>query len=90
MTVARSSVSYATTWDPALLNWARRYAVRTGLTIRAVLNAALAEYAARRDQTGASPLPQLHFRRGHPPAALIERQHELLRVDPRGRRARRQ
>lgn len=82
------SISYATRYEPDLLRWARAYAARNGLTVRAVLNAALAEYAARRDQTGASPLPQLHFRRGHPSAPTIERQRALMRVDPRGRRSR--
>lgn len=83
------SVSYATMWDPELLAWARRYATLHGLTVRAVLNAALAEYAARREQTKAPPAPQLHFRRGHPPSSTLERQRDLVRVDPRGRRWRR-
>lgn len=83
----RRGVSYATVWDPDLLAWARAYAARHALTVRAVLTA-LAEYAARRDQTGASPAPQLHYRRGHPPASVLERQVGLLRVDPRGRKLR--
>lgn len=81
-------LSYTTEWDAALIEWARAYAVRNGLTVRAVLNAALAEYAAVRDQTDASPAPHLHHRRGHPSAATVQRQQEILRVDPRGRRCR--
>jgi hypothetical protein len=81
-------MSYATMWDAELLAWARGYASRHNLTVRVVLNAALAEYAARRDQTDAPPAPQLHYRRGHPPASVSERQGRLLRVDSRGRRAR--
>lgn len=79
-------VPYATRWDPELLRWVRTYASRQRLTVRVVLNAALAEYAARREQTNASPAPQLHYRRGHPPSSLVERQNILLQVDPRGRR----
>lgn len=84
----RRHVSYATRWDFDLLSWARAYAARHGLTVRAVLNAALAEYAARREQTAAPAAPQLHYRRGHPPASVLKRQALILKVDPRGRRSR--
>lgn len=85
---ASTTLSYATRWDPELLRWVRTYASRHQLTIRVVLNAALAEYAARREQTDAPPAPKLHYRRGHPPASVLERQADLLRADPRGRRSR--
>lgn len=81
------ATSYATRWEPDLLQWVRAYARQHGLTVRVVLNAAVAEYAARRDQTSAGPEPQLHHTRGHPPANVRDRQGRLMRVDPRGRRS---
>lgn len=66
--------------------WARAYAQQHKLNLRAVLNAALAEYAARRQQTQAGPEPQLHYRRGHPSAEITRRQRALVVGSKRGRK----
>lgn len=68
--------------------WARDYARAHGLNLRSVLNAALAEYAARRQQTPMGPAPQLQFRRGHPSAELTRRQRALIAGSIRGRKLR--
>ncbi len=75
-------------YDGITYGWTRAYARAHHLSLRTVLNAALAEYAARRQQTDTGPEPQLHFRRGHPPAELTRRQQQLLLGSRRGRKLR--
>lgn len=75
-------------YDGTTYEWARAYARAHGLNLRSVLNAALAEYAARRQQTDTGPEPQLHYRRGHPSAELTRRQQQLMRGSRRGRKLR--
>lgn len=75
-------------FESADYRWARAYALAHGLRLKSVLNAALAEYAARRQQTEAGPEPQLHYRRGHPSAELMGRQQQLMRGSRRGRKLR--
>lgn len=66
----------------------RAYAQAHLLNLRSVLHAALADYAARRQQTDTGPEPQLHFRRGHPSAEVTRHQRELLAGSTRCRRLR--
>jgi hypothetical protein len=75
-------------FERADYTWARGYAQAHKLSLRAVINSALAEYAARRQQTDTGPEPQLHFRRGHPSAEATRRQRELLAGSTRGRKLR--
>jgi hypothetical protein len=65
---------------------AHRYALAHSLSLNALLSMALAEYLAKRRESGAVPAPQLHYRKGHPPADLVRLQQELMRRDPRGRK----
>lgn len=75
-------------YDCITYEWAREYARTHGLNLRSVLNAALAEYAARRQQTQTGPEPQLHYGRGHPSAEITRRQRELVVGSKRGRKLR--
>lgn len=69
-----------------LMAWARHYALAHKLRLRAVLAAALGEYAAKRQQRPeVGPTPQLHYRRGHPTADVEAEQRALLSASPRGR-----
>ena len=78
------------TYPVELLAWAREYALAHDLRLRAVLTAALAEYAAKREQRAdVGPQPQLHYRRGHPPAGVEAQQRALLVASRRGRPLRR-
>lgn len=73
-----------------LLKWARKYALAHKLRLRAVLAAALGEYAAKRKQRPeVGPEPQLHYQRGHPSAAVEAEQQALLSASTRGRSLRR-
>jgi hypothetical protein len=65
---------------------AHDYALAHGLSLNALLSMALAEYLAKRRESGAVPAPQLHYRKGHPPAELVRLQQELMQRDPRGRK----
>ena len=65
---------------------AHRYAIDQGLSLNVLLSVALAEYLAKRRRGDAGPAPQLHYRKGHPPAELVQEQQQLMHVDPRGRK----
>lgn len=65
---------------------AREYALAQRLSLNVVLTAALAEYLAKRRSGQHGPAPQLHYHKGHPPAALVAWQQALMKVDPRGRK----
>lgn len=75
-------------FERADYTWARGYAQAHRLSLRAVINSALAEYAARRRQTDSGPQPKLHFQRGHPSAEITRRQRELTTGSTRGRKLR--
>lgn len=84
----RDLVAATTRFERALLDQARRFAIARELSLQGVLNSALAEYLAKRCDTGYRSEPQLHFQRGRPPAYLDSRQAALLARSPRGRRLR--
>jgi hypothetical protein len=86
MKLARGTLAYAGAFEADSLTWMRSYARRHRLSLRVVMNAAVAEYAARRTQSATGPEPQLKFTRGYPTRELMDRQRHLMRVDPRGRR----
>lgn len=69
-----------------LADEAHDYALEHGLSLNVLLSVALAEYLAKRRRGDAGPAPQLHYRKGHPPAALVQEQQQLMHVDPRGRK----
>jgi hypothetical protein len=73
-------------YPQTLVDDAHGYAVAHGLSLNVLLSAALAEYLAKRREGGAAPAPQLHYRKGHPPADLVKLQQDLMHVDPRGRK----
>jgi hypothetical protein len=70
----------------ALVDDAHGYAIKHRLSLNVVLSVALAEYLAKRRERDAGPAPQLHYRKGHPPAKLVQEQQQLMHVDPRGRK----
>ncbi len=70
----------------ALADEAHDYALEHGLSLNVLLSVALAEYLAKRRRGDAGPAPQLHYRKGHPPAELVQEQQQLMHVDPRGRK----
>ncbi|HAF08825.1 MAG TPA: hypothetical protein DCK98_01925 [Chloroflexi bacterium] len=76
-------------YPQTLADDAHGYALAHGLSLNVLLSAALAEYLAKRRERGVAPAPQLHYRKGHPPADLVKLQQDLMRVDPRGRKLRR-
>lgn len=87
--MSREVVAYTSRYERELLQSARVFALRAGVTVKVVLNSALAEYLARREQTGAGAIPNLQYGRGQPSRAVRAPQAQLLHVDPRGRRVRR-
>lgn len=70
----------------ALVDEAHGYAVKHDLSLNVVLAVALAEYLAKRRAGDTTPAPQLHYRKGHPPAELVRLQQALMQRDPRGRK----
>jgi hypothetical protein len=75
-------------YPDAIADEAHAYAIANGLSLNALLSMALAEYLAKRRTGGAGPAPQLHYRKGHPPADVVRLQQDLMHVDPRGRKMR--
>ena len=78
--------AYSGAFDQEVLERARSYAVEHRLSLQAVMNAAVAEYCAKREDAATGPAPQLHYRRGSPPRAVLQRAQALLLRDPRGRK----
>jgi hypothetical protein len=73
-------------YPQTIANEAHDYAIAHGLSLNALLAMALAEYLAKRREGDGTPVPQLHYRKGHPPADLVRLQQQLMRRDPRGRK----
>lgn len=73
-------------YPQSIVDAAHEYAIAHGLSLNALLSMALAEYLAKRRESGAAAAPQLHYRKGHPPAELVRLQQELMQRDPRGRK----
>jgi hypothetical protein len=84
-TSTRVKTQMSARYPQSIADQAHTYALAHGLSLNALLSMALAEYLAKRE-SGALPAPQLHYRKGHPPAELVRLQQELMRRDPRGRK----